>query len=171
VIMAFWRVYYHLVWATKNREDLIQPEIEDLLYGYIVRKASELGVYVYAINGWYDHVHVVASIPPKHAAAYVVKRVKGASSHYVNNTRVLDYQFAWQRGYGVLTLGERQRSTAEKYVYAQKTHHQQATANAWLERSAEFDEGPVDIGITAPASAIALHDQREDYDAWGVSPF
>jgi REP element-mobilizing transposase RayT len=26
--MAFWRLYYHLVWATKNREHLIQPEIE-----------------------------------------------------------------------------------------------------------------------------------------------
>jgi len=27
--MAFWRLYYHLVWATKNREHFIQPAIED----------------------------------------------------------------------------------------------------------------------------------------------
>ena len=26
--MAFWRLYYHVVWATKNREPLITPEIE-----------------------------------------------------------------------------------------------------------------------------------------------
>ena len=42
--MAFWRLYYHLVWATKNREHLIHPTIEDRLYGYIINKAAELGV-------------------------------------------------------------------------------------------------------------------------------
>ena len=93
--MSFWRLYYHLVWATKNREHLIQPEIEDRLHAYLVRKAAELDVYVYAINGWYDHAHVVAAIPPKHAVADVVKRLKGASSHYLNHEGGLDYQFAW----------------------------------------------------------------------------
>ena len=40
--MAFWRLYYHLVWATKNREPLIKPEIEKRLYAYLVHKAAEL---------------------------------------------------------------------------------------------------------------------------------
>ncbi len=37
--MSFWRVYYHIVWATKEREPFIQPEIEaklnDLSIGLI----------------------------------------------------------------------------------------------------------------------------------------
>jgi Transposase IS200 like len=45
--MSFWRTYYHIVWATKNREALITPQNEPRLYGYIVNKAAELGVYVY----------------------------------------------------------------------------------------------------------------------------
>jgi putative transposase len=32
--MSFWRLYYHLVWATKNREHLSQPETENRLYAY-----------------------------------------------------------------------------------------------------------------------------------------
>ena len=134
-------------------------------------KAAELDVYVYAINGWYDHIHLVVSIPPKHAGAYVVKRLKGASSHDLNHAGGLDYHFAWQRGYGALSLGERQRPVAEAYVANQKQHHEHQTTNAWLERYAEFDEGPDDVGITpCPVPSIA-REQRATYDAWGEPPF
>ena len=62
--MAFWRLYYHLVWATKNREPLIRPAIEERLYAYLVHKAAELGAYVYAVHGWTDHIHLIVAIPP-----------------------------------------------------------------------------------------------------------
>ena len=159
------------MWATKNREHLIVPAIEARLYGYIVNKAAEMDVYVYTINGWYDHIHLVVSIPPKHAVAYVVKRLKGASSHDLNQAGELDYRFAWQGGYGAFTLGERQRPTAEVYVENQKKHHEQQTMNAWLERYAEFDEGPDDVGITRGVVLPVLCEQDVAYDAWGESPF
>ena len=153
--MAFWRLYYHLVWSTKNREYLIQPNIEARLYAYIVTKAAELNVYVYTINGWDDHIHLVVSIPPKHAVAEVVKRLKGASSHDLNHAGGLEYQFAWQRGYGALSLGEKQRAIAEDYVINQKQHHANQATNTWLEHCTEFDEGPDDLGITpTPVPAI-----------------
>ncbi len=41
--MSYWRLYYHLVWATKQRLPLIQPELETKLYGYIIGKADYLG--------------------------------------------------------------------------------------------------------------------------------
>lgn len=140
--MPFWRTYYHFVWATKNREPLIDAKLEKRLFPYLVKKAGELGVNVYAINGWTDHVHLVVSIPPKWSIADVVKRLKGASAHYLNNTSECEKRFVWQRGYGVLTLGERQRAAAEEYVNNQKEHHRQNTTNSWLERVYEFDDGP-----------------------------
>ena len=91
--MPFWRTYYHLVWATKNREPLIQPAIERRLYAYLLNKARELEVRVYAINGWFDHVHLVGSVPPKHAVAYVVKRLKGASAFDLNHSGLLTEPF------------------------------------------------------------------------------
>jgi len=170
-IVAFWRLYYHLVWATKNREHLIQPEIEARLYAYLVAKASELDLYVYAINGWYDHLHLVVSIPPKHAVAYVVKCLKGASSHDLNHAGGLDYHFAWQRGYGALSLGERQRPSAEAYVEGQKQHHENQTASKWLERYTEFDEGPDDVGIVPDGVPPVLREQGATYVTWGEPPF
>ncbi len=168
--MTFWRLYYHLTWPTKDREPLIQPEMEERLFGYTIRKAAELGVYVYAINGWFDHMHVIVAIPPKLAVADVVKRLKGSNSHDINHEMDLDYQFQWQRGYGALSLGEKQRTTAIEYVLKQKEHHQQHTTNAWLERGDELDEGPADIGIMLD-SVPAVQEPPASYDVLGELPF
>ena len=169
--MAFWRLYYHLVWATKNREPLIKPEIEKRLYAYIVHKASELECFVYAINGWYDHLHLIIAIPPKYAVADVVKRLKGASSHDLNHGVGLDYEFAWQRGYGALSLGERQRPQAEGYVASQKTHHGEQTTTAWLERDSDFDEGPVDAGMSLGPVPLVARESQAAYVLDGDAPF
>lgn len=143
--MPFWRTYNHLVWATKNRDPIIDTNIEDRLFPYLIKKAGETAVNVYAINGWTDHIHLIVSIPPKWSVADVVKRLKGASAYYLNQAFERNERFTWQRGYGVLTLGERQRSTAGKYVNRQKEHHRQNTTNSWLERVYEFDDGPTAI--------------------------
>lgn len=169
--MPFWRLYYHLVWATKDREHFISPEIEGRLYAYLVNKAAELEVYVYAIDGWFDHVHLVASIPPKHAVAYVVKRLKGASAHDLNHAGGIDFHFAWQRGYGALSLGERQRPIAVAYVENQKQHHSQQTTNAWLECYAEFDEGPGDTGLSVGPVPSVVREETGEYNVLGEPPF
>ena len=169
--MSFWRLYYHLVWSTKNREPLITPEIEKRLYAYIVHKAAELECYVYAINGWHDHVHLIIAIPPKQAVADVVKHLKGASSHDLNHAGGLAYEFAWQRGYGALSLGERQRPQAETYVNDQKAHHTQQTPIAWLERDNDVDEGPPDTGVALTPVPGIVREAQADYGVDGESPF
>jgi len=140
--MPFWRNYYHITWATHDRLPLILPAFEKQLFSYMVKKASEFDIFIYALDGTQDHVHLVAAIPPKHAVASIVKSLKGASAHYVNHVICPDDNFAWQRGYGCLTVGEKQRSIAEAYVLSQKQHHAENTSNSWLERCSEEDEGP-----------------------------
>lgn len=170
-VMPFWRLYYHLVWATKSREALIRPEMEGRLYAYLVHKAAELDVYVCAVNGCADHVHVVAAIPPKHAVADVVKHLKGASSRDLNAGYGEYGQFAWQRGYGALFFGERQLPEAKAYVANQKEHHRQQSTNVWLERDAEFDEGPPDRGRLLSPVPGTIHDQGAPYDTKAGAPF
>lgn len=162
---------YHLVWATKNRAPPIRTEIEAKLYAYRVHKAAEQGVYVYAVNGYVDHVHVEAAIPPKHAVADVVKNLRSASSRDLNAGQGLEGQFTWQRGYGALSFGERQLPEAIRYVENQKEHHGQQTTNAWFERDAEFDEGPASRGLAHPQVAATLCELGARYDADGELPF
>lgn len=151
-MMAFWRSYAHLVWTTKNRTPLIGPEIEAALYACLVAKAAELGCYVYAVNGISDHVHLVISIPPKHSVSWVVKNLKGNSSHFVNHELTARSEsFAWQRGYGYLSLGESQLARAVAYVENQKSHHAQMNTNRWLEMT---DDETDDQNPTLPSHVI-----------------
>ena len=125
--MSFWRLYYHLIWATKYREPFINTQLEMSLFPYLKQKSNELECQVYALNGWVDHIHMVVSIPPSCSVAEMVKRLKGASSHEFE-------ELIWQRGYGAMSVGERHRHLAIAYVNSQKEHHQKNTTNVWLEK-------------------------------------
>ena len=141
--MALWRLYYHLIWATKARHPLITPDIDLVLYGYIIGKAHALGCIIHAIGGTENHVHLVASIPPKISIADFVKGIKGSSAHHLNHNPTHSFpQFGWQRGYGVFSLGHKQLDEAVAYVKNQKIHHQQATTISALEQDNDEDDGP-----------------------------
>ncbi len=131
--MAYWRHFYHLVWATYKREPMINERIEEPLHDYLKAKAEAIGCQVHAINGMAEHIHMIVSIPPAQSVASVVKQLKGSSSHHVNKVLCLSGGFAWEAGYGTLTLGERQLHSAVAYVQGQKQHHAVQTTNRWLE--------------------------------------
>ncbi len=148
--MALWRLYYHLVWATEERQPLITPEREPKLYSYIIGKADSLGCIIHAIGGIEDHIHVVTSIPPSLSIADFVKHIKGSSAHQFNqDSPPTSAKFGWQRGYGVFSLGGKQLDEAIAYVSNQKQHHSQGTAIASLERDNYEDDAPTSRqGIT-----------------------
>ena len=133
--MAFWRLYYHIVWATKEREPLITPALESELYGYLIGKADFLESIVHDINGVEDHIHMVVSIPPKLSIADFVRHLKGSSAYHLNHLPEAPGSFGWQRGYGVVSLGQRQLNHAVAYVRDQKEHHRLGTIIKALERT------------------------------------
>ncbi len=139
--MSYWRLHYHLVWATYQGLPLITESLERQIYGTILGKAKELGVIVHAIGNVQDHMHVAVSIPPKLAVADCIKHFKGASSRYVNVQSNTDARFSWQEGYGALTFGDRAMSDVVAYVKNQKQHHHEETARPAFERMSEEDDG------------------------------
>jgi len=169
--MSFWRMYYLLVWATKNREPTITPELEIRLFPYIVKKAAAMGVYVYAIDGWLDHIHLAVAVPPKRSIAEVVKTMKRTSSHYVNQNYLIADHFLWQEGYGVFTLGEKQRAAAVAYVRNQKILHRDNSANAWLERSQIVNDGPQGPGVAKVDNPGRLSEKPVDSSLAADLPF
>jgi putative transposase len=140
--VTFWRTYYHIVWSTTDRLPLITDNIEIELYEYIKNKCRALECQLHAIGGISDHIHLVISIPPSIAVSEVVRRIKGSSSHFVNRIQSnrsisssLDREstFAWQREYGVFSLGGQQLDRAVAYVMNQKEHHDRGSIKRFLE--------------------------------------
>ena len=133
--MAYWRLFYHVVWGTKHRAALIELEWEPTLYNVIAAKATALGAQLYAIGGVGDHVHVVASIPPSIALSAFIGQLKGNSSHFVNRTLGLPHPFAWQGEFGVVSFGGKHLGTVCRYVQNQREHHRDRRLIALLEQT------------------------------------
>ncbi len=162
--MALWRLYYHIVWTTKERQPLISPGIRPILYGYIIGKAHAMGVIVHAIGGIDDHIHIIVSIPPKISIADFVRFIKGGSAYHINHTFPSEETgFVWQRGYGVFSLGGKQLRQAVEYVRNQETHHRFNSIEPKLEEYASLDDGPA-IWNHGKAIAEIKIIKPDDYD-------
>ena len=134
--MSYWRLFYHAVWSTKDRQPLIDPGWEKELYGYLWGKATALECIPHAINGMPDHLHIVLSVPPRLAVAEVIGQLKGASSHHINESQP-GIGFAWQGEYSVFSLSESGLDKVVNYINAQKKHHSERTIIDFLEKTLE----------------------------------
>ena len=134
--MPYWRLFYHVVWATKNRLDLIDPAWEKDLYGYLWGKATAWECVPHAIGGMSDHIHVAISIPPKVAVATLIGKLKGSSSHHINE-RYANGSFLWQAEYGVSNFSEKALASVVEYINNQKKHHLGNSLNVGLEHIAQ----------------------------------
>ena len=133
--MPYWQLFYHVVWSTKNREPLLTPELEPLVYELVRSKTSNLEGKIFALNGMRDHVHLVASIPPKVAVATFIGQVKAFVSTRINQSQLVSFPFAWQEEYGLFSFDKKRLPHHVAYVERQKEHHAQGTLIPLLERT------------------------------------
>ncbi len=138
--MGYWRLHYHLIWATYQRLPLLSAAREKLLREVIVDKSRELGLILHALGNIEDHVHVVVSIPPKLAVAECLKHFKGTSSRALG--RATPDEFKWQEGYGAISVGGQSLPRVIAYARNQKQHHADGTTLAHFEQITNDDDGP-----------------------------
>lgn len=156
--MPYTQLFYHLVWATKERAPLITPRVRPMLYGFIRAKAVGLGGTVFAIGGVEDHVHVVTSVPPRIALATFIGQVKGVASAKVNREGILgDIRFSWQEEYGAFSFDRKRLPYVVAYVEQQEEHHAQGRTIRVLERVNDVEDAM--LREDAP-------DYVPDYEAW-----
>lgn len=135
--MTYWRLHYHIIWSTFEREPSITPEREKLFYSVLYAKAKELDLKIHAAGNVEDHVHIALSIPPSLSIADCIRHLKGASAYAINHVNGSDGKFKWQEGYGALSIGERSLTKVVAYVVNQKEHHRDNRVIAVFERMDE----------------------------------
>lgn len=120
---SYSRFAYHLVWATKNREALIDSQTEDFLLGYVPNKIREMKGKYDICNMVEDHIHLLCEIPTSLSVSEFLRQLKGGSSYAINDEPFSHGSFEWQRGYGGFTVYEKNKHVVEKYIRMQKVHH------------------------------------------------
>jgi REP element-mobilizing transposase RayT len=118
---TYTKLVYHVVYSTKERIPLITEKIRDPLYEYIGGVIRGEKGSLLQIGGVADHVHILARFGAATAVSDMVQRIKGSSSHWLNQQP--ESWFAWQNGYGAFTVSESQIATVQKYIQRQEEHH------------------------------------------------
>ncbi|MBV9848432.1 MAG: IS200/IS605 family transposase [Armatimonadetes bacterium] len=122
------KIYLHIVWATYNREPMLTPTVERMVYRCIQQQAHRLNCTVLAMGGTADHVHLAVHTPTSVSAAQLMQRVKGISSKLASDEGA---DFAWHPGFSAFSLSRTHLGHAKYYLKNQKRHH--AEANLWPE--------------------------------------
>jgi putative transposase len=120
---TYTKLIYHIVFSTKERFPLITEEIRDRLYEYLGGVIRGENGSLLEIGGVADHVHLLARFGAATAVSDMVQRIKGSSSHWLNEQP--ESWFAWQNGYGAFTVSESQVTRVRKYIQRQEEHHKE----------------------------------------------
>jgi putative transposase len=111
----------HCVFSTKQRRNLISPEVQPRLWAFLGGVARKNGFKALIVGGTENHVHILLSLPATLPLAKAVQLVKGASSRWMNDQ--FETRFAWQEGYGAFTVGISQKNDTIAYIQGQAEHH------------------------------------------------
>jgi putative transposase len=130
-----WRLYYHVVWGTRDRQPLITSEREGPVHRCLRKAAEHHNIVVHAVGGVDDHVHMAISIPPTMTVSDAMHRIKGASSRAINEE--LGGGFQWQPDYSIDSFSERHLRSVVGYIANQRSHHVEGTLWERIELESE----------------------------------
>jgi putative transposase len=131
-----WECKYHVVFIPKYRRKLLYGQLRKDLGQVFRRLAEQKEGRVEEGHLMGDHVHMLVSIPPKHAVSQVVGYLKGKSAIHIARTylgRRQNYtgQHFWARGYFVSTVG-RDEAAVREYIQHQELEDKRSDQlNMW----------------------------------------
>ena len=74
-----------------------------------------------------EHVHALIDLPTSKSIEEVVQLLKGSTSHWINENRLLRGRFSWGRGYGAFSVSHSHVARVAAYVSNQENHHRKKT--------------------------------------------
>ncbi len=127
-----------MFFSTKNREPFLNShEIRTRLFEHIKQNAKDKDIWIDCVNGYHDHAHSLISLGKDQTISNVTKLIKGESSFWINQQKLILHKFSWQDDYWAVGVSESHLESVRKYIKNQEEHHQK---RAFTEEVNEFME-------------------------------
>ncbi|MBX9628800.1 MAG: IS200/IS605 family transposase [Gemmataceae bacterium] len=140
---TYHKLLYHLVFSTKYRAPLIEPDWRPDLHAFIGGIVRERRGELLAAGGIPDHIHLLVRLAADRAVSDVVRDIKSVSSGWRHEGG--DMGFAWQGGYGAFTVSPSVVPDVIVYIDRQEEHHrkrdfQDEFRALFVKHGIEYDE-------------------------------
>ncbi|MCW5598550.1 MAG: IS200/IS605 family transposase [Nitrosomonas sp.] len=131
-----WECKYHIIFIPKCRRKTLYEQLRSHLGEVFKRLAEYKDSRIEEGHLMPDHVHMLISIPPKHAVSQVVGYIKGKSAiHlarvYGERKRNFVGQHFWARGYFVSTVGRDEQMIREYIRHQEEEDKRLDQMNLW----------------------------------------
>ncbi len=140
------KILIHTIFSTKDRHPFLRDKpLREELHHYLGGIQANHDCQPLIVGGVEDHVHILSTLARTCEAAELVKEVKRGSSVWVKTKAAGLQDFAWQKGYGMFSIGFSQVNEVRDYIAGQEEHHRkisfQDEFRKFLTRyEIEFDE-------------------------------
>jgi REP element-mobilizing transposase RayT len=114
----------HLVFSTKERrKDLVNGWLPEVA-SYVGGICKNHGIFIHAIGGAEDHLHLLIQVPPVLPLAKAVAGIKANSSRWAHQK---GRRLAWQEGYAAFSVSASIVPAVVEYIENQTKHHRKRT--------------------------------------------
>jgi REP element-mobilizing transposase RayT len=127
---TFSQIYIQFVFAVEGRRSLISESWENNLYKYISGLISNKGQKPLAINGAYDHIHILAGLKLSYCPSNLMREIKKSSNTWINDNGFTKEKFNWQGGGAGFSYSRSQIAGVIEYIENQKRHHEKVSFKA-----------------------------------------
>jgi len=102
---------------------------------HLIAEAAKINSQIEVIIIQPEHVHILVNLTATQTLDDFVHQLKGESSHWVNDQKIIRGRFNWQKGYGAFSVSVSMLETVKHYIQNQEEHHRRKT---FLEEYKEF---------------------------------
>ena len=143
--MSYTQVYYHIVFSTRGRLQILHKDRRNDLFGYLWGILKNKRSHLYQLGGAEDHVHMLTSIHSTVCLADLVRDLKASSTSWIRRERFFERFPGWQSEYAALTKSHSHRDGVVAYIRNQEVHHRRESFVDELKRlfgeeGIDFDE-------------------------------
>jgi len=125
--MPYIKIWIHLIFSTKNRDNLITKQLKPQLLEHIKENSINKNIYIDFMNCVNDHIHLLISLNSEQSISKITQLIKGESSHWINKNNLIPNKFEWQDEYIAVSIGYSQVNKVRDYIKNQEEHHRKKT--------------------------------------------
>jgi REP element-mobilizing transposase RayT len=97
--------------------------LREILLEHIKSNCKEKNIWLDSINCTFDHIHLLISLGAEQTISKIIMLIKGESSHWINQNKLIKSKFEWQTEYFAVSVSESLIDRTRKYIENQQEHH------------------------------------------------
>ena len=160
---TYTQIHIQAIFTVQNRVCIIHEKWKNELYKYVTGIIHNNNHKLLAINGMPDHIHILFGLRPSQSISDLLQDIKGGSSKWINDKRLVQGKFSWQDGYGAFSYRKSEVPDIIQYIRNQQIHHRKKKfIEEYLELLKEFEIDynerfifkPIDVDYDVPDGTV-----------------